>query len=33
MFNVILGIVIGWFLHLHYAEEIMGGIARISGSG
>jgi hypothetical protein len=31
MLNFIIGIVLGWFAHLHYGEQIMAAIARLTG--
>ncbi len=32
VFNTLIGIVIGWFAHLHYGEQITDAIARLTGS-
>ena len=31
MTKYLIGAVIGWFAHVHYAEQIMGAIASITG--
>lgn len=31
MLKFVVGVVLGWFAHLHYGETIMAGIARLVG--
>lgn len=32
VFNTMVGMVIGWFAHLHYGEQITAAVARLTGS-